>query len=428
MTPAPTPVTTATPLRQNRNFSLLWLGEGVSLLGNATTAVLLPLLAVVDFGAGPGWMGALTAAAWLPWLVIGLPAGAWVDRMAPRRVMIVADLVAAAALASVPVTWAVGALTLPHLVAVALANGACTVFFRTAYGKLIPDIVETRHLEQANGRMFGTESTMQVVGPGAGGVMAQFLSAAGGLAVDAVSYVVSAACLWRIRPSGESSAPDTDTEPLMTRIREGITYVAHDPYLRPLTLIGGVSNFGLTGFTTLLVLFMVDDLALSPSVVGFALMAGSVGGIVGAALSGRFSRRWGSGRAAVGLMLASGPTTLLLVMAGPGWQTMWLIVGVFLTDVCIIAGNVIRNAWRQRYVPGHLMGRAITTSQVINFGTMPVAAATAGLLGEQIGLRSTIAVMAAIHLVSTLAVLLTPLARVRDLPSPAHSSVAGEPR
>jgi len=422
MTTTPTPVAAATPLRQNRNFSLLWLGEGVSLLGNATTAVLLPLLAVVDFGAGPGWMGALTAAAWLPWLVIGLPAGAWVDRMPPRRVMIAADLVAAAALASVPVAWAVDALTLPHLVAVALANGACTVFFRTAYGKLIPDIVETRHLEQANGRMFGTESTMQVVGPGAGGVMAQFLSAAGGLAVDALSYVVSAACLWRIRPPhDESSAPGSDTEPLMTRIREGIAYVAHDPYLRPLTLIGGVSNFGLTGFTTLLVLFMVDDLALSPSVVGFALTAGSVGGIVGAALSGRLSRRWGSGRAAVGLMLASGPTTLLLVVAGPGWQTMWLIVGVFLTDVCIIAGNVIRNAWRQRYVPGHLMGRAITTSQVINFGTMPIAAATAGILGEQIGLRSTIAVMAAIHLVSTLAVLLTPLARVRDLPSPVHS-------
>jgi len=213
----------------------------------------------------------------------------------------------------------------------------------------------------------------------------------------------------------------SSVEPLRTRIREGIAYVAHDPYLRPLTLIGGVSNFGLTGFTTLLVLFMVDDLQLAPSAVGFALMAGSVGGILGAVLAGRFSRRWGSGRAAVGLMLASGPTTLLLVMAGPGRQTMWLVVGVFLTDVCIIAGNVIRNAWRQRYVPSHLMGRAITTSQVINFGTMPLAAAAAGLLGEQIGLRSTIAVMAVIHVLSTLAVLLTPLARVRDLPTPAHS-------
>ncbi len=151
MTPTPTPVAEATSLRQNRNFNLLWLGEGVSLLGNATTAVLLPLLAVVGFDAGPGWMGALTAAAWLPWLVIGLPAGAWVDRLPPRRVMITSDLVAAAALASVPVAWATDTLTLAQLVGVALANGTCAVFFRTAYGKLIPDIVEA-HASRAGQR------------------------------------------------------------------------------------------------------------------------------------------------------------------------------------------------------------------------------------------------------------------------------------
>ncbi|WP_188110699.1 MFS transporter [Aeromicrobium ginsengisoli] len=421
MTTTPTPVVPAAPLRQNRNFSLLWLGEGVSLLGNATTAVLLPLLAVVDFGAGAGWMGALTAAAWLPWLVIGLPAGAWVDRMPPRRVMIIADLVAAVALASVPVAWLAGALTLPHLVVVALANGTCTVFFRTAYGRLIPGIVETHHLEQANGRMFGTESAMQVVGPGAGGLMAQFLSAAGGLAVDAVSYVVSAVCLWRIRPNGESHRPTSDVEPLATRIREGIAYVAHDPYLRPLTLIGGLSNLGLTGFTTLLVLFMVDDLALSPSAVGLVMMTGSIGGLLGATFARRLSQRLGSGRASTWLLLCSGPTTLLLPLSRPGWQIVWLIAGLFLVGLFVVSGNVIRNAWRQRYVPGHLMGRAITTSQVVNFGTMPVAAAVAGVLGEHLGLRPTIALMAGIHLLACLAILRTSLARLRDLPSTLHS-------
>jgi MFS family permease len=422
MTTTPTPVPTATPLRQNRNFSLLWLGEGVSLLGNATTAVLLPLLAVVDFGAGPGWMGALTAAAWLPWLVVGLPAGAWVDRMPPRRVMIAADLVAAAVLASVPVAWAVNALTLPHLVAVALANGTCTVFFRTAYGKLIPEIVEPRHLEQANGRMFGTESTMQVLGPGAGGVMAQSLSAAGGLALDALSFLVSALCLARIRPSREPRSRDEAVEPLRTRIRAGVAYVSHDPHLRPLTLIGGVSNFGLTGFTTLLVLFMVDDLGLAPSAVGFVMMTGSVGGLLGAAAARRVSQRFGSGRASTWLMLASGPTTLLLPIARPGWQVAWLLAGLFLVGLFVVAGNVVRNAWRQQYVPGDLMGRAITTSQVVNFGTMPIAAAAAGLLGESIGLRPTIALMAVIHLLACLSILHTPLAKLHDLPERPHSA------
>lgn len=422
MTTTPTPVAAATPLRQNRDFNLLWLGEGVSLLGNATTAVLLPLLAVVDFAAGAGWMGALTAAAWLPWLIIGLPAGAWIDRLAPRRVMVVSDLVAAAALASVPVAWLADVLTLPHLIAVALANGTCAVFFRTAFGKLIPDIVDADQLEQANGRMFGTESAMQVVGPGAGGLMAQFLTAAGGLALDAVSYLVSAVCLSRIRTTTETKARETQVEPLWTRIRTGIAYVAHDGYLRPLTLIGGMSNFGLTGFTTLLVLFMVDDLGLEPSAVGFVMMVSSVGGLLGASVAGRVSRRFGSGRASTWLMLASGPTTLLLPLARPGWQLAWLVLGLFLVGLLVVAGNVVRNAWRQQYVPAHLMGRAITTTQVVNFGTMPIAAAVAGVLGESIGLRPTIALMAVIHLVACLAILRTPLARLRDLPS-SHSSM-----
>src|SRR3954469_793663 len=86
-------------------FGLFWFGEGVSLLGNATSTVLMSLLAVVHLHAGPGWMGALTAAAWLPWLLIGLPAGAWVDRLPPRAVMITADLVAAITLLSIPIAW-----------------------------------------------------------------------------------------------------------------------------------------------------------------------------------------------------------------------------------------------------------------------------------------------------------------------------------
>jgi MFS family permease len=110
----------------------VWSGEGVSLLGAATTSILLPLLAVTHFHAGPGWMGQLTAAAWLPWLLIGLPAGAWLDRLDPRAVMITADLVSAATLASVPLGWWLGFLTLPQLLVVAVLGGAATVLFRTA--------------------------------------------------------------------------------------------------------------------------------------------------------------------------------------------------------------------------------------------------------------------------------------------------------
>ena len=163
------------PLSRNRAFGLLWFGEGVSVLGNATSFVLLPLVAVVAFDTGPGGMGVLATASWLPWLLIGLPAGAWVDGLPTRGVMIAADLVSAVAYASVPVAWWLDVLTLAQLFLVALVGGAATVFFRTAYSAFLPQVVPPQHLETANGRLFGTESAMQIAGPGVGGLLAQMV-------------------------------------------------------------------------------------------------------------------------------------------------------------------------------------------------------------------------------------------------------------
>lgn len=417
MTSTLAPVGTAPQRKPHRNFNLLWLGEGVSVLGNATTSILIPLLAITGFGAGPGWMGTLTAAAWLPWLVIGLPAGAWVDRMDPRRVMITSDLVAAAALVTVPIAALFDVLTLAHLVIAALVNGGATVFFRTAYSKLLIEIVDEDDLEQANGKLFGTESAMQVVGPGVGGVMAQVLSAAGAILLDVFSFLISAFCLFRIRPTPpHEPVAQPPKESLRTRIKDGISYVARDRYLRTMTLIGGASNFGLTGMMALIVLFLIDSIGLRPSLVGLALTLGSVGGLVGAAIARSLSQRWGSGRVSTGLLVLSGPSVMFVPLAGPGWGVTWLILGLFLVGVFVVAGNVIRAAWRQRYVPAALMGRAVTTSQVINFGTMPLAGVTAGILGESIGLRATITVMALIHLLACTAILISPFRSLRELP------------
>ncbi len=225
--------------------------------------MLLPLLAVVSFQAGPGWLGLLTAAAWLPWLVVGLPAGAWVDHLRPRSVMITSDLVAAALVASIPAAHAAHVLTLGQLLAVALGSGVCTVFFRTAYVKLIPEVVAEPELETANARLFGTESAMQVLGPGVAGLLLRTVAAATGLVLDAASFLVSALCLWRVRPRS-APAPEPAPTPLGEQIREGVRFVARDRNLRWLTVIGGLSNFGLTGYAALLVLYLVRDLDVAP--------------------------------------------------------------------------------------------------------------------------------------------------------------------
>ena len=398
-----------------RSFSLFWFGEGVSLLGAATTSVLVPLLAVTQLSAGPGWMGLLTAATWLPWLVIGLPAGAWMDRSDPRRIMITADLVAAAALASVPVAWWLDALGLAQLLVVALVTGTCTVFFRTGYVKLLPQIVPAGALETANARVFGTESAMQVVGPGVAGLLAQVASAAVGLVGSVLGFCVSAICLARIRvrPIRVRAANDVA---LIAQISEGIRTVLADRNLRVLMAVGGVSNFGLTGYAALLVLFLVGDLGLTEAQVGVVIMIGGVGGLLGAVAAPRLARRFGTGRASTVLLVIGGPSALLVGAPSSPEQLALTATGLVLVGAAVVAGNVIRGAWRQRYVPSELMGRVLTTMQVVNYGTMPLAGLVAGLLGSHWGVQPAILLLAGIHAVACLSIVGTRLGRMRILP------------
>ena len=426
MTSPIAPVAPPPPLARNRNFALLWFGEGVSVLGNATTSVLLPLLAVVGFDAGAGWMGALTAAAWVPWLLIGLPAGAWVDRLPARRVMIASDLVAALTLASVPVAWLLNVLTLPHLAVAAFCNGVCTVFFRAAYPALVRQVAPREQQEQAFARLFGTESAMQVAGPGVGGLLAQAVSTAGGLFVDAVSFLVSAVCLWRLKlPAATPPSTDgPDVASLGQRIREGIDYIRHDRILRFFTVMGGLSNFGLTGYAALLVLFLVREVHLGSGSVGLVMAVGSLGGVIGAAIATRVSHRLGSARALLALQVLAGPPALLVPLGAPGAGLVAMVAGMLLVGIGVVAGNVVRGAWRNRYVPEHMVARQVTTVQVINYGTMPLAGIVAGAMGSTLGLRPTIAVMAAIHVLACLSMYWSPLRGLRDMPVGADAGVS----
>ncbi|MFI6424479.1 MFS transporter [Promicromonospora sp. NPDC050880] len=404
------------PLARNRAFGLLWLGEGVSVVGNATTSALLPLLAVTQLDAGPAWMGLITAAAWLPWLVIGLPVGAWVDRLPARAVMIAANLAAAVSLGSVPVAFALGALTLVQVAVVALVGGVCTVFFRTAYQVFLPEVVPAGQLEAANARLFGTESAANVAGPGLGGLLAQWLTAAVGLALDAATFLWSAVCLWRIQVARPAAAEPGPAGSLAARIREGVDLVRRDRYIPWLVGMGGASNFGLTGYGALLVLFLVRDLGLTEAGVGAVLAAAGAGGVLGAVVAPFLSTRLGSGRASTVLLVLSGPAALLVGAGLPGWGAAISGAGGFLVGLCVVSGNVIRNAWRLRYVPAGLRGRVMTVMQVVNFGTMPVAGVVAGWLGGVLGVRETILLMAAVHCLATWSVLVSPLARLRALP------------
>jgi MFS family permease len=406
-----------TPLAANRNFRLLWLGEGVSVLGSMTTTVVFPLIAVTEFSAGPLAMGLLAGAVWLPWLVLGLPVGAVVDRSDPRRVMMTADGVAALAVATVPAAWLLGLLTLPHVMLTALVLGGCTVFFRTAYTALVPRVVHPADLEPANARIYGTESAMQIAGPGVGGVLVQALSAAGAVVADALSFLVSWVCLARMRPGQLGRAPERrGREPVGRQVRAGVRIVVGDPFLRFFALQGGLGNFALTGYGALMVLFLVRDLHLEPSFVGTVIALGAAGGLLGATVASRASRWLGDAGALRWLQVVGGPPALLVGVAFPGWGVALVPLGSALVGVGVVGANVVRSAFRGRYTPPELLGRTTATMAVLNFGTMPLAGLAAGALGELLGVRETILLMGGLNALGCLAVFVGPFRTGRDLP------------
>jgi MFS family permease len=400
---------------------MFWTGEAVSLIGTATTGVLLPLVAATQLNAGPVAMGLLTAANWLPWLVLGLPAGALVDQLPPRSTMIVADLVAAAAAGTVPVLAALGALSVSALIGVAFVIGCCSVAFRGAMPRLITRVVEPAGLGPANSRLYGTESASQIVGPGLAGGLASLMTAAGAVLLDALSFLFSAACLSRLRLR---PGVDDRREPFVRRIRAGLRVVGDDPILRYFPLLALATNFGLIGLTALQVLFLVDEVGVSEAAVGVVLAIGGLGGVLGASVGPYVARRFGSARGGMCLQFAS-CAILLVPFASGGVGLLWMVAGLFVAETAIVASNVIRTTWRQQYVRQELLGRVSTINQTIAFAAMPVAALVAGWLGHEIGVRAAIAVMLGVHVAASLTMPFSPIGRMRDLPPGAVEPPVG---
>ncbi|MDG4788587.1 MFS transporter [Micromonospora sp. WMMD1102] len=410
-------------LLRQRDFRLLWIGQGGSTFGASVTSVALPLVAVATLGASTFQVALLTAAAWLPWLLVGLPAGALVDRLRCRPVMVTCDLVAALLFASVPVAGWLGVLSVGHLLAVALAGGTVSVFFKTAYQVYLPTLLDRADLAEGNAKLQGTEAVAQVAGPGVAGLLANLFGAAAALLVNVFGFLGSAACLLSIRRPEPRRAADLDAG-LGQQIAEGVRFTARDPYLRVLTVWGAVSNLGLIGYQAILVVFLVREVGLGPGTVGALVAVMSAGGVVGAAVATALSRRLGSARALLLCALGAEPFGLLIPLTAPGARLGLVVLAGVVIGAGVVAGNVIKAGFRQAYVPHRLLGRVSVTIQVVNLGTMPLGAVLTGALGTALGLRPAMWVLTGGLALTGLILLFGPLRKRRDLPEepavPAH--------
>ncbi|WP_326957219.1 MFS transporter [Amycolatopsis sp. NBC_01286] len=403
----------------NRDFRLLWTGETTSMLGSMVASTALPLVAVITLGASTFQVALLTAVAWLPWLVIGLPAGAWVDRLPKRPVMLACNTVSMAVFGSVPLAAAFGALTMSYLLVAALLGGVAKVFFTLAYRAYLPALVGREDLLEANAKLQGSESATQVGGPGLAGVLAQAFGPVSGVLADAVSFGVSVLCVRAIRVR-EAVVP-VERTPLRSQIAVGLRFVAGDRYLRSLMVFGAVSNLALTGYSSIQIVFLSRTLGAGPGLVGLVLALAGLGGVLGAALAGRLGARFGTARAFLLCEVAAAPMMVLGPLSGPGWRLSLFVLGVFGVCAGVVASNVLTTTFRQGYCPPELFGRITSSASLAAYGTIPLAGVLGGVLGEVIGVRETLWV-ASVVLVAALPIL-APFRRLRDFPVTA----AGRP-
>ncbi|MFC7487377.1 MFS transporter [Knoellia sp. CPCC 206453] len=398
-----------------RSFWTYWGASASSNLGSAVGSIALPLTALTVLDATPLQMGLIAAASYAAWLVIGLPAGALVVRLPLRGTQVSMDLARALAVASVPIAWWSGHLTITQLVVVALVISFANVMFDVANSTFLPMVVPKDQLHERNSLMSGTYATTQLGGPSIGGLAIQVLGAVPTLLVDAVSYVVSATLLRSLPSRAPVAAASADRPAMRQMIGEGWRYVTRHPVMAPCMWSATAINFVCGAQMALFALYLVRDLDTPAAFVGFLLAAEGVGSLIGAALSPRVVRRLGSARACVASSILSFVGGLLIPI-GTGWVA-WLC---FALGNIVFAGGVVifstaTRTYRQQASPPEMLSRVMATVRFVSWGAIPVGGLVAGLVATWVGARWALVVFAAVGIVDVVIVLASRIGKLRDL-------------
>jgi predicted MFS family arabinose efflux permease len=412
-------------LLRDGGFLRLWGGETASQVGAQLGRLAIPVLAVEVLAATEFQVGLLTAAETAAFLLIGLPAGAWIDRMRKRRVMLAADLVRAVALAAVPILWLAGALAIWHVLVIAAVVGAATVFFDVGYQSYIPVLVRREHIAEANAKLETTAQGARIAGPAAAGGLLAILAAPLLLAATACTYLLSFLVLTTIRDD-ERPAPRADRRPLRVEIVDGLAWVWRQPLLRRIVLCTGVGNLFTTIAMTMLPLLALRDVGLSPAALGLAGSAGAIGGLVAAAFAARIARRFGEGAIIPISAVALGVAVLALplIAAAPAAAVPILIAVELVLSAAVIVYNVMQVSFRQRICPPRLLGRMNASIRFLVWGVMPIGGLVAGVASTLVGIVPTMIAGGVGTLVASGFVVFSPLRTMRTLPDVAAEAPA----
>ncbi|MFB9660390.1 MFS transporter [Glycomyces mayteni] len=389
-TAPPAPARRSDRLSDNPDLRNLFTAAAAAKLGAHLSYVAVPLVAIEVLGASAGEVGALAALAVAADLLFGLPAGAWVDRVRKRRLMVAADLARAALLLSVPVAWWLDALTIWQLFAAVFLAGLGTTVFEIAQQSLLPAIVDRDRLTGANGRLVALDSALTIGGRGVAGFVVALAGAPLAVLGNAIGYAWSALFVRRI---GDEPAP-ARTRPRAADLTEGARHVWRHPALRALALSGAANNCAIQLFLTMLPLVWLDA-GLSPAGLGVMLAVGGAGSLAGAAAARRLRARLGTGRSLWMIGAFAALPALCLPLTGIGMWTWaagaaWALVGA-----SVGVANVVGMSLRQQLTPDALLGRMNAAFRFAFMGAVALGASAAAVVGEFASPRAAIAVGAA---------------------------------
>jgi MFS family permease len=422
-------------LLRHPNFLKLWTAETVSVFGSQISALAIPIVAAKILNVGAFEFALLGVLEFLPFILFTLPAGAWVDRLRRRPIMITGDLGRAIALVTIPAVYLLNPswLTIWQLYVVAFVTGTLTVFFDVSNQSYLPSIVEREELIEGNSKLQISQSSAQIAGPGIAGVLIQVAGAANAVLVDAVSFVWSAFFVFLIRKPEPPVAHPADATgakrpSIVSDVKDGLRFVVGHPALRAISAGTGSSNlFGSMGGAIML-LYVLNELHLDPGQIGIAFGLGNIGALVGAFMANRISGWFGLGPTIVGSLFLGGFLTLFIAIAPEGSAALpFLVAGGVFGGFSQMVYNINQVSYRQAICPPRMQGRMNATVRFLVWGTMPIGSLIGGAIASVIGLHETIWIAAILGFVPAIFPLLSPVRTLREMPAPVGDEPPAAP-
>jgi MFS family permease len=426
---------TASPMRsvlRSPDFLKLWAAETISVFGSQVSALAVPLVAVLVLNASALEVALLGTIEFLPFILFTLPAGAWVDRLRRRPILIIGDLGRALALATIPIAYTLHGLTIWQLYLVGFVVGSLTVFFDVANQSYLPSVVERDQLVDGNSKLQVSQSAAQIAGPGIAGYLVGLLKAPFAIVLDSVSFVVSAAFVFSIRraePPVERHIDEAGTprEAIVGEIREGLGFVLRHPSLRAIAAGTATSNLFNSIVFAIFLVYLVRALGLAPEQIGLVFAIGNLGALAGAVFANRAARWFGLGPTIVGSLFLGGFSPVLVAIAPATSPIPFLIAAGMVGGFAQMVYNINQVSYRQAICPPRMQGRMNATVRFLVWGTLPVGSVVGGILGSTIGLHETIWIGAILSLVPAIFPLLSPVRRLRQMPEPTLDEAAADP-